>query len=166
MEKVCFFQLFWIFLFLSINHGIVLQGERLLYILCYADMLSLACFRTSKLLMRNSPLITLMACIVLVGLFALQRRGTEKVAFLLAPIVLIWLLCIGAVALYNTIQWNPKIVSALSPYYIARFFKRTGKDGWISLGGVLLAITGSSIDAFPFVHIGFLRILFHDLCRH
>lgn len=34
-------------------------------------------------------------------------------------------------------------MSALSPYYIIKFFKETGKDGWVSLGGVLLSIAGT-----------------------
>ncbi|WOL06737.1 potassium transporter 7 [Canna indica] len=91
----------------------------------------------------NDGEVVLVACIVLVGLFALQHRGTQKLAFLFAPIVIVWLLCIGAIGLYNTIHWNLKIVKALSPLYIANFFKKTGKDGWFSLGGVLLCITGA-----------------------
>ncbi|CAD6216736.1 unnamed protein product [Miscanthus lutarioriparius] len=87
--------------------------------------------------------IVLIACVVLVGLFALQHRGTHRVAFLFAPIVVLWLLSIGIIGLYNIIHWNPRIFVALSPHYIVKFFKKTGKDGWISLGGVLLAITGT-----------------------
>jgi KUP system potassium uptake protein len=64
------------------------------------------------------------------------------VAFMFAPVIVIWLLCIGAIGLYNIIHWNPSICRALSPYYVVRFFKTTGKDGWLSLGGVLLAVTG------------------------
>lgn len=86
--------------------------------------------------------VVIVACIVLIGLFALQHRGTQRVAFLFAPIVIVWLLCIGIIGLYNIIHWNPKIYYALSPHYIVTFFKQTGKDGWISLGGVLLCITG------------------------
>ncbi|CAL9044099.1 potassium transporter 7-like isoform X2 [Musa acuminata AAA Group] len=87
--------------------------------------------------------VVLVACLVLVGLFSLQHRGTQRVAFMFAPIVVIWLLCIGVIGLYNTIHWNPKIYHALSPLYIIKFFQQTGKDGWISLGGVLLSITGT-----------------------
>lgn len=86
--------------------------------------------------------LDLLACVILVGLFALQHIGTHRVAFLFAPIVIIWLLSIFSIGLYNIIHWNPKIVQALSPYYIVKFFRQTGKDGWISLGGILLAITG------------------------
>ncbi|GAB4847386.1 Potassium transporter 4 [Ancistrocladus abbreviatus] len=87
--------------------------------------------------------LLLIACVILVGLFALQHCGTHKVAFMFAPIVCIWLFSIFAVGLYNIIYWNPRVVHALSPYYIVKFFKETGKDGWISLGGILLCITGT-----------------------
>lgn len=86
--------------------------------------------------------VLILSCIILVGLFALQHSGTHRVGFLFAPIVTIWLISIFLIGLYNTIFWNPKIVSALSPYYIIKFFKETGKDGWVSLGGVLLSIAG------------------------
>lgn len=87
--------------------------------------------------------VLLIVCAILVGLFALQHFGTHKVAFLFAPVVVLWLISIFAIGLYNTLYWNPRIVSALSPHYIVKFFRRTGKDGWISMGGVLLAITGT-----------------------
>jgi KUP system potassium uptake protein len=86
--------------------------------------------------------VVLLSCIVLVGLFSLQHRGTQKVAFMFAPIVIIWLFCIGGIGLYNIVHWNPRIYQALSPYYIIKFFRTTGTDGWIALGGILLSMTG------------------------
>ncbi|CAL5325547.1 unnamed protein product [Camellia sinensis] len=87
--------------------------------------------------------LVLLACVILVGLFALQHYGTHRVAFVFAPIVIIWLISIFSVGLYNTIHWNPKIVLAISPHYIVKFFSETGKEGWVSLGGILLCITGT-----------------------
>ncbi|XP_058179866.1 potassium transporter 4 [Rhododendron vialii] len=87
--------------------------------------------------------VLLIACVILVGLFALQHYGTHRVAFIFAPIVIIWLISIFSIGVYNIIKWNPKIVHAISPYYIVKFFSMTGVDGWISLGGVLLSITGT-----------------------
>nr|CAN80473.1 hypothetical protein VITISV_025285 [Vitis vinifera] len=86
--------------------------------------------------------VLLLACVILVGLFALQHFGTHRVAFIFAPVVIIWLLSIFCIGLYNTIRWNPKIVRAFSPLFIIKFFRETGKEGWISLGGILLSITG------------------------
>nr|XP_043623787.1 potassium transporter 4 [Erigeron canadensis] len=87
--------------------------------------------------------VLLLACVILIGLFALQHTGTQRVAIVFAPIVILWLISIFGIGLYNIIHWNPKIVYALSPHYIVKFFRETGGAGWLSLGGVLLSITGT-----------------------
>lgn len=76
------------------------------------------------------------------GLFALQHYGTHRVGFLFAPILIAWLGCISIIGVYNMAKWNPGVVCALSPYYVYKFFKEAGKDGWRSLGGLALCITG------------------------
>ncbi|KAL5814261.1 hypothetical protein ACOSQ4_024902 [Xanthoceras sorbifolium] len=96
-----------------------------------------------KLENMHSGMVVLLACLVLIGHFVLQYRGTYRVAFMFAPIVILWLLSIGVVGFYNILKWNPKVYCALSPHYIYNFFRETGKDGWISLAGVLLCITGT-----------------------
>ncbi|GAB4834492.1 hypothetical protein Ancab_032749 [Ancistrocladus abbreviatus] len=87
--------------------------------------------------------LVIIVCAVLVGLFALQHRGTNKVSFMFAPIVIIWLLTIAIIGVYNIIKWNPKVYLALSPHYTYKFFIETDKDGWLSIGGLLLCITGT-----------------------
>uniref|UniRef100_A0A1J3D9H6 Potassium transporter n=1 Tax=Noccaea caerulescens TaxID=107243 RepID=A0A1J3D9H6_NOCCA len=87
--------------------------------------------------------LLLLACVILVGLFALQHSGTHRVAFMFAPIVIIWLISLLFIGVYNIIHWNPRIIHAISPLYIIKFFRVTGKDGWISLGGLLLSVTGT-----------------------
>ncbi|KAL2924869.1 Potassium transporter 7 [Bienertia sinuspersici] len=109
--------------------------------------------------------VVTIVCIVLVGLFALQHRGTHKVSFLFAPIIISWLLSIAALGIYNSIKWNSHIYHALSPYYIYKFFKETPKVGWTSIGGLLLCITGSEA---MFVDLGYfstasLRVSFSCL---
>ncbi|CAK7335851.1 unnamed protein product [Dovyalis caffra] len=100
----------------------------------------------------------LITCLILVGLFALQHIGTHRVGFLFAPITLAWLLCISGVGIYNIIQWNPRVVSALSPYYVYKLFKLTGKDGWTSLGGIVLCITGAEAMFADLGHFSQLSI--------
>lgn len=84
-------------------------------------------------------------CFILVCLFALQHYGTHRVGFVFAPIVLAWLLCISTLGIYNIIHWNPHVYEALSPYYMFKFLEKTRKSGWMSLGGILLCITGKTI---------------------
>ncbi|KAL2332988.1 hypothetical protein Fmac_014201 [Flemingia macrophylla] len=86
--------------------------------------------------------VIMVSCVILVGLFSIQCRGTHRVAFLFAPVVATWLLCIGSIGIYNIFHWNPKIYCALSPIYTVKFIKTTGTEGWLSLGGVVLSIAG------------------------
>ncbi|KAK4838767.1 hypothetical protein QYF36_016280 [Acer negundo] len=102
--------------------------------------------------------IVFTACIILVGLFALQHYGTHRVGFLFAPLLIAWLLCISGVGIYNILYWNPQVVHALSPYYIYNFFKRAGRDGWSSLGGIVLSITGTEAMFADLGHFSKLSI--------
>ncbi|XP_065870575.1 potassium transporter 2 [Euphorbia lathyris] len=97
-------------------------------------------------------------CFILVCLFALQHYGTHRVGFFFAPIVLTWLLCISGLGLYNIIHWNPKVYQALSPYYMFKFLKKTRKGGWMSLGGILLCITGSEAMFADLGHFSYAAI--------
>ena len=92
--------------------------------------------------------VVLLACVILIGLFALQHHGTEKVGALFAPIVIAWLFCISSIGVYNIFRWNPGVFKALSPFYMYNFLKKTQIDGLISLGGVLLCITGMMFNQF------------------
>nr|GLL49897.1 potassium transporter 6-like [Ipomoea trifida] len=98
------------------------------------------------------------ACIILIALFALQHYGTHRVGFLFAPVVITWLVCISAIGLYNIIHWNPHVYQALSPYYMYKFLKKTQRGGWMSLGGILLCITGSEAMFADLGHFSQLSI--------
>ncbi|CAN7087503.1 unnamed protein product [Brassica oleracea var. botrytis] len=98
------------------------------------------------------------ACVILIGLFALQHYGTHRVGFLFAPVILLWLMCISAIGVYNIFHWNPHVYQALSPYYMYKFLKKTQSRGWMSLGGILLCITGSEAMFADLGHFSQLSI--------
>uniref|UniRef100_A0A1D1YXP3 Potassium transporter n=1 Tax=Anthurium amnicola TaxID=1678845 RepID=A0A1D1YXP3_9ARAE len=98
------------------------------------------------------------ACFILICLFALQHYGTHRVGFLFAPVVIVWLLCISAIGVYNIIYWNPHVYQAFSPYYMYKFLKKTQRGGWMSLGGILLCITGSEAMFADLGHFSQLSI--------
>ncbi|XP_051123023.1 potassium transporter 2 [Andrographis paniculata] len=97
-------------------------------------------------------------CFILVCLFALQHYGTHRIGFCFAPIVFTWLLCISALGLYNIFKWNTHVYQALSPTYMIRFLKKTRKSGWMSLGGILLCITGSEAMFADLGHFSYRAI--------
>ncbi|CAN6822936.1 unnamed protein product [Brassica oleracea] len=98
------------------------------------------------------------SCFILVCLFALQHFGTHRVGFVFAPIVLTWLLCISGIGLYNIIQWNPHVYKALSPKYMFMFLRKTRVSGWMSLGGILLCITGAEAMFADLGHFNYAAI--------
>ncbi|KAG7030793.1 Potassium transporter 6 [Cucurbita argyrosperma subsp. argyrosperma] len=105
-----------------------------------------------------SDIIIPISCAVLICLFALQHYGTHRIGFLFAPIVTVWLFCISAIGLYNIIHWNPSVYRAISPTYMFRFLKKTQKGGWMSLGGIMLCITGSEAMFADLGHFSQLSI--------
>ncbi|KAL6873464.1 hypothetical protein ACP4OV_013546 [Aristida adscensionis] len=104
------------------------------------------------------------ACVILVCLFALQHYGTHRVGFIFAPIVITWLLCISMIGVYNIIHWEPTVYRALSPYYMYKFLKKTQRGGWMSLGGILLCVTGSEAMFADLGHFNQLSIQIAFTC--
>lgn len=102
------------------------------------------------------------ACIILVFLFSLQHYGTHRVGILFAPVVMTWLLCISGIGLYNILHWNPHVYRAFSPVYMFKFLKKTQRGGWMSLGGILLCITGSEAMFADLGHFSQLSIQVHN----
>ncbi|KAH0894318.1 hypothetical protein HID58_056747 [Brassica napus] len=106
----------------------------------------------------SSDVVVLVSIIILIVLFSMQHYGTDKVGWLFAPIVFIWFLFIGATGMYNICKHDTSVLKAFSPTYIYLYFKKRGLDGWISLGGILLSITGTEalyadIAYFPLLAI-------------
>lgn len=78
---------------------------------------------------------------VLIFLFLFQSHGTEKVGLLFGPVMLIWfatLAILGGIS----ISQNPSVIFALNPLHGVIFFFEHGKHEFITLGAVVLALTG------------------------
>ncbi|GMH25988.1 hypothetical protein Nepgr_027831 [Nepenthes gracilis] len=80
---------------------------------------------------------------ILVFLFSVQRFGTDKVGYSFAPIICIWFSLNAGIGLYNFTRYDPTVIKAVNPWHIVDYFRRNGKDAWVSLGGVVLCITGT-----------------------
>lgn len=80
--------------------------------------------------------------VVLVFLFSIQRFGTHRVGYSFAPILSFWFLSIALIGIFNFVKYDPGVIKAVNPFYIIKYFRRNGKDAWVSLGGVILCLTG------------------------
>ncbi|GAV81103.1 K_trans domain-containing protein [Cephalotus follicularis] len=115
----------------------------------------------------SNDVVIIVAVVILVGLFSMQHYGTDRVGWLFAPIVLLWFLVIGGIGIYNVWKYDSSVLKAFSPLYIFRYFRRGGRDGWTSLGGIMLSITGTEalfadLAHFPVsaVQIAFTVVVF------
>ncbi|KAK3158053.1 hypothetical protein QOZ80_2AG0132370 [Eleusine coracana subsp. coracana] len=80
---------------------------------------------------------------ILFLLFSVQRFGTDKVGYSFAPIISVWFLLISVIGIYNLAVHDRTVLRAFNPMYIVYYFKRNGKEAWVSLGGAVLCITGT-----------------------
>ena len=87
------------------------------------------------------PVVLPITCAILVGLFAIQRRGTGGIGTLFGPITLIWFLMIAALGVRQIVQ-RPEVLAAIDPRHAVQFFVENRGHGFLMLGGVVLAITG------------------------
>ncbi|KAG6641471.1 hypothetical protein I3843_09G074900 [Carya illinoinensis] len=115
----------------------------------------------------NNGVVVLVAVIILIGLFSMQHYGTDRVGWLFAPIVLLWFLVIGGIGIFNIWKYDSSVLKAFSPLHIFYYFKRRGKEGWVSLGGIMLSITGTEalfadLAHFPVsaIQIAFTMVVF------
>jgi KUP system potassium uptake protein len=82
------------------------------------------------------------AVLILTGLFAIQKRGTERIARLFSPVILIWFSAIGIVGILN-LSADPNVLVALNPYYALIFIFHHPLGLVFSVFGyVVLCITG------------------------
>ncbi|KAF2308033.1 hypothetical protein GH714_034612 [Hevea brasiliensis] len=88
-------------------------------------------------------MIVWISAAILICLFMVQRFGTDKVGYSFAPIICVWFTMIGGIGVYNFFKYDPEVVKALNPKHIIDYFRRNKDKAWISLGGVVLAITGT-----------------------
>ncbi|XP_026450394.1 potassium transporter 5-like [Papaver somniferum] len=91
----------------------------------------------------NQDAVVWISVVILILLFSAQQFGTDKVGSTFAPIILIWFTFISGIGLYNLIKHDATVLRAFNPMYIIQYFQRNGKTAWLSLGGVVLCVTGT-----------------------
>jgi KUP system potassium uptake protein len=91
--------------------------------------------------------------VILVGLFLLQSHGTTKVGRLFGPIMVLWFVTLAVLGI-AAIARHPTILYALSPTYAIQFFLADGLKAFLTLGTVVLAVTGAEALYADMGHFG------------
>jgi KUP system potassium uptake protein len=90
---------------------------------------------------------------ILVGLFAVQKRGTGAVGRVFGPIMILWFLTIGTLGLVKTLG-NLDVLTAVNPIHGLQYLFGNGIDGWLSLGSIFLVVTGGEALYADMGHFG------------
>ncbi len=91
--------------------------------------------------------------VILIGLFAIQRRGTETIGRLFGPVMVVWFAVIATLGLAEIVQ-SPSVLRAISPSYGVAFFVSNGIRGYLVLGAVFLVVTGGEALYADLGHFG------------
>ncbi|GAC1390995.1 MAG: potassium transporter Kup [Vulcanimicrobiaceae bacterium] len=99
------------------------------------------------------PYIVPISVLVLIGLFAMQSRGTGSIGKLFGPIMLFWFLGIGVFGIIG-IAAHPGILMALNPIYALGFLTENGLRSLLIFGAVVLCVTGVEALYADLAHFG------------
>ncbi len=100
-----------------------------------------------------SEVVLPIALAVLTGLFAIQRFGTHVVGRLFGPVMIIWFLSLATAGASRLVH-HPQIIRAISPKYAVDFFSSHPSIAFISLGAVVLTVTGAEALYADMGHFG------------
>ena len=101
----------------------------------------------------SQPYVLPIALVILIGLFAMQSRGTGGIAAWFGPITAVWFLAMGALGVAH-IADDLEILKAFDPRYGVWFLFGHGIVGFVVLGAVFLAVTGAEALYADMGHFG------------
>jgi KUP system potassium uptake protein len=91
--------------------------------------------------------------VILIILFAVQFRGTASVSKLFGPVTTVWFIAMAVGGLIH-IADNPIVLAAFSPHYGLIFMLDNGWMALITLGAVVLVVTGAEALYADLGHFG------------
>ncbi|MFL6770842.1 MAG: KUP/HAK/KT family potassium transporter, partial [Sphingomicrobium sp.] len=96
---------------------------------------------------------------ILVGLFAIQSRGTAKVGLMFAPIMLLYFLVLAGLGVMHIMKHPAVFYEMLNPWNAVEFYLYQPLPAFIAMGSVVLAVTGAEALYADMGHFGRMPIL-------
>jgi KUP system potassium uptake protein len=97
--------------------------------------------------------IVLISAVIAIGLFAIQSKGTDKVAGAFGPLMIVWFSSLAVFGVFYIIE-SPVVLQALNPYWGMKFLRDNQFRGFIALGEVILCATGGEALYADMGHLG------------
>jgi KUP system potassium uptake protein len=99
------------------------------------------------------PWVVPIAAVILVALFAFQRRGSSAVGRTFGPVMAVWFVSLAALGVYRIVQ-HPQVLRALSPLWAWALVVQRRQLAFTILGAVILALTGAEALYADIGHFG------------
>ncbi|MEN9580457.1 MAG: potassium transporter Kup [Pseudomonadota bacterium] len=99
------------------------------------------------------PVVVPLTIAIILGLFAIQKRGTAVIGKLFGPVMVVWFVTIGALGAFH-LSKHPEVLAAINPAYAVSFFQQHGSHAFLVLGSVVLVITGGEALYADMGHFG------------
>ncbi len=90
---------------------------------------------------------------ILIMLFSVQKFGTGLMGKFFGPITIIWFATIAAIGVDNIID-NPVVLKAVNPFYVLEFFIKDTMLAFLTMGTVVLCVTGAEALYADMGHFG------------
>ena len=100
------------------------------------------------------PFVVPIAVGILLGLFAIQARGTAKVGLMFGPIMMIYFASIAVLGVMNIVNYPSVILAMINPLHAATFFATDFVRAFVAMGSVVLAVTGAEALYADMGHFG------------
>lgn len=100
------------------------------------------------------PFVIPLAIAILIGLFAIQARGTAKVGLMFGPVMIFYFLTLALLGLYHIVDHPAVLWHTLNPLNAYHFFAVAPVRAFIALGSVVLAVTGAEALYSDMGHFG------------
>jgi KUP system potassium uptake protein len=93
------------------------------------------------------------ALLILIVLFSIQHHGTELIGKFFGPIMCLWFLVLASLGVINILK-QPNVLQAFNPQYAWQFILAQPHIGFMSLGAVVLTLTGAEALYADMGHFG------------
>ncbi len=100
------------------------------------------------------PFVIPLAIVILVGLFAIQARGTAKVGLMFGPIMIVYFLTLAVLGTIHVIDRPIVILNTLNPWNAISFYVQEPVRAFVAMGSVVLAVTGAEALYSDMGHFG------------
>jgi KUP system potassium uptake protein len=99
------------------------------------------------------PFVVPAALVIVLLLFAIQRRGTASVGLLFGPVMTVWFVVLALLGALE-IARHPEVLGAGNPAYAVSFVASSPLLAFLALGAVVLAVTGTEALYADMGHFG------------